>query len=357
MQLKANQLTDFLASKSNLGKFRLLWIYGDEPVLVDELANPIRQSISKLFISPAEQTTEERESVSREIISIDSQYPWHNFQSATQQASLFSEFQFFDLRMYINKINIEAVKILTDFTASSSEFYFVLITSPRIDSKQTSSKAFKKLSANSIMVPVWPLNKQAFINWLKDKAALQGLAFERQALEWLANQTEGNLLTAKQFIEQLGICYRGKTTALTLELLEKELMYAAKLNIFDILNKVYIGDVQQLDKQVSTLKAEGQLPIRILAAIQKELSLIAELKTAQANRDLDTTLKKLRIFGPKQSSIKRLIGRISQREIMQCFSLCHQLDQSIKGASKEDSWELLHHILFMLGGSPTLLEY
>ena len=350
MQIKSEQLAQWLLGKE-VETIRLAWIYGDDPILVDETANHIRQSLEKIFPDATlSEDNSDLEPISKEVFGIDAKFDWQEIRNRTQQASLFSPLQFLDLRLYVNKVNAEAISILTDFASSEKSTHFLLLTSPRLDAKLLQSKGFKKLAQRILVVPVWPLKDSGYINWLRQKAKEKQLHFEPNAFSWLANHTEGNLLTALQLMEQLHISREAYPNPISVQDLEQQISYSARLSIFDIIQRVYYGDTSHLSLQLDTLKAAGELPIRILAALQKELGTLAELKACATNQELIAGLKRNRVFGPKQQATKKLINRIHEKDLMDCFSLCHRLDQSIKGVSNESSWDLLSRILLRLSG-------
>ena len=75
-----------------------------------------------------------------------------------------------------------------------------MILGPKLDKAATSTKWFGKLTANALLVKVWPLKREELPAWLSARLKIAGISTSREAVAMLADRVEGNLLAAVQDI-------------------------------------------------------------------------------------------------------------------------------------------------------------
>ena len=92
-----------------------------------------------------------------------------------------------------------------------------LILTPRLDRDAQSADWVQAVEANGAWVQVWPIDIDRLVGWLRGRSRRLKLDATDEALELLAERTEGNLLAAHQELEKLTLLAAdGRVTADTI---------------------------------------------------------------------------------------------------------------------------------------------
>ena len=78
-----------------------------------------------------------------------------------------------------------------------------MIRTARLDPRQRSSAWFKALDQAGVVTLVWPVSQGQLPRWLNSRSKVLGLALAPEALTYLAERVEGNLLAAAQELDKL----------------------------------------------------------------------------------------------------------------------------------------------------------
>jgi DNA polymerase III delta subunit len=88
---------------------------------------------------------------------------------------------------------------------------------------------------------------------------------QQTALEFIADQVEGNLIAAHQEILKLGLLYPvGK---LTEEQIRSSILKVARYNVFELTEAMLAGDLPRLNRMLDGLKGEGEPLVLILWSV------------------------------------------------------------------------------------------
>ena len=108
-----------------------------------------------------------------------------------------------DLRVPANRFDRQASEALRDYLGDVSPDNLLLVRTGRLQSRQRSSAWYKAIDGAGLVVPVWPVDHRELPGWLARRAKTVGLDLSRDAVAWLADRVEGNLLAAAQEIDKL----------------------------------------------------------------------------------------------------------------------------------------------------------
>lgn len=323
MKLSVQQLTNQLSQPLPA----IVWLSGDEPLLVLEASDQVRAAARKAGITE------------RQVFHADAQFDWNQLYEANQAMSLFGDRQLLELRL-TGKLNDAGRKALVAYADNANPDNLLLIVSDKIEAAQSKAKWFAGVTDAAWWVPIWPVERNQLPAWLRARLQQQGLQIDDDALALLADRVDGNLLAARQEIDKLLLVSDG--TQLTLETVIQAVSDSARFTIFDLADAVLGGDLARSQRVLSGLAAEGiEAPI-VLWVLARELRHLVQLSEAQAmGQPMPAVFKRLRIFdkrqGPYQVALRRGDAGLWQR----CLILCGDIDATIKGRAAGDPWHKL----------------
>ena len=318
MQLKAHDLARQLAGELAAVYF----ISGDETLLVEEAADAVLSQARARGFSE------------RTILHAEAGFRWHELLSEGASLSLFAEKKIIDLRNPAAKFDREASEVLRAYCAEPPADTLLLIRSPRIDGRQKTSAWFKALDAAGIIVQIWNMGLADLPRWLKARLDAAGLAFTQEALAYLAERVEGNLLAAVQEVEKLKLA--ALPQPVSVESLAEVLEDTAHFDVFELLDAVMLGDAGRVPRMVRGLRAEGVALFAILGALTSQLRLIAEGRVPPYRRRT-------------ADALVRRLGSVSV--VDRVLAQCALVDQQGKGQLLGDAWLSLEDLLLRLAGA------
>ena len=318
MQLKGQDLPGQL--KGQLAP--VYFICGDETLLVEEAADAV------LAAARSAGFTE------RSVLHADAGFEWHELLADAAAMSLFSARKVIDLRNPAAKFDKTASEVIRAYCAAPSEDNLLLLRSARIEARQKSSAWFKALDSAGVVVQIWPIRAAELPRWLQARLQRAGLTLEADALSYLAERVEGNLLAAVQEVEKLKLAELSQPiSAIQLsEVLED----AAHYDTFELLDAVFSGDKARVPRMVHGLRAEGVALFAILGALTSQLRQIGQNRVPQFRR----------------RTTDRLVQRLgSVAAIDRVLAQCALVDQQGKGQLLGDAWLSLEDLLLRLAGT------
>ena len=315
---------------------------GDEPLQMSEAADAVRRQAQKQGYS------------GREILEVDSRFDWSLLMAEANSLSLFAEQRIIDLRIPSGKPGNEGSKALNEYAEHPPHDVLLLITLPKLEKSQSSSKWFKALDRVGVTVQVWPVDGGRLQAWIMQRMRSAGLSPAADVVPMLAERIEGNLLAARQEIEKLLLLYG--PGEITPEQLAESVADSARYDVFGLIDAALAGDVSRCVKIVNGLQAEGTPEPVVLWALTRELRLLVSLageiaggRTAQqavgARREVWEKRKPLVIKG---------VQRLKPQEWQGLLQLCGRTDRAIKGWEHCDPWLLMRDIATRMAGAPAL---
>ncbi len=160
-----------------------------------------------------------------------------------------------------------------------------------------------------------------------------------EALAFIADHVEGNLLAAHQEILKLGLLHG--EGALTLEQVQDAVLDVARYDIDKLREAVIEGDPARCARLLEGLEGEGAAPPLVLWALAHETRSLATLCAGRdAGQPLATLFKAERIFDPRrQQAMTRALGRLGQGKLRAALMHAARIDRMIKGLARGDVWD------------------
>ena len=330
--VKVDALQAHFKLLSSGGAMLPLYVFsGDEPLLMMEAMDQLRSTAKKLGFTDREVMVQERG------------FDWGSLMNAGQTMSLFSDKRWVELRIPTGKPGRDGADALKQFaaqiasqqdSADGPDTVFCIVL-PRLDTKTKTSAWFSALDDAGMAIQVDTLDRSLLPQWIAGRLKRQAQEVEagpegQRALEFIADQIEGNLIAAHQEILKLGLLYpAGK---LTEEQIRSSILKVARYNVFELTEAMLAGDLPRLNRMLDGLKGEGEPLVLILWSVTEELRLLSKLKAASdAGESVQQLMRANRIWGNKERLYPGAIRRVQAPKLRRAMQVAAGLDRQSKG--------------------------
>ena len=300
-------------------------VYGDEPLLVIEAADAIRAAARRKGFDE------------REVLTAIAGFNWNELHLATGNMSLFGGRQLIDLRIPTGKPGREGGKAIQDYCARPSPDALLLVTLPGLDWSEEKATWLKALTEAGVAVKLIPPNLAELPAWIAGRLRRQQQKAGNDALHFIAERVEGNLLAAHQEIQKLALLY--PEGELSLQQIQEAVLNVARYDLDGLREALLSGDVARLTRTLDGLQQEGEAPPLVLWAMTEEVRALAQVKAGQKQgQPVDALLKEARVWGARQSLFKRALPRIKESTANAALEDAARIDRMIKGIGGGDGW-------------------
>ncbi|QLI80498.1 DNA polymerase III subunit delta [Chitinibacter fontanus] len=332
-----------LSKSLQRGLASLYVIHGDEPLLALESAQQIRDAARKAGYSE------------REVLTVENaaHFQWSQLTSSGASMSLFAELRLLELRIPNGKPGIEGGKALESFANNIPDDILTIITLPKLDKTALNSKWMQALAKAGEVIEAKLIERPALPQWINQRLAVQGQSLANDAMEWLVDRVEGNLLAAHQEIQKLALLHpKGE---LNLAELEAAVANVARYDVFSLGEAVLSGDASRVCHMLDGLRAEGESAVLVLWALAEETRTLYKFAQGRARGVAAAQLtKELRIWGNKQRLIESAASRVNAKRLKAALQLARKIDGTIKGIGEGSVWaELTDLALLLINPQPT----
>jgi DNA polymerase-3 subunit delta len=324
MRVKPEQLAGHLRQ----GLAPLYLVFGDEPLLTQEAADAVRAAARREGYGE------------RELFTVESGFSWQSLLASGANLSLFAERRIAELRIPTGKPGVEGSKTIEQYCSSLPPDTLTLVVCPKLDKTQQNSKWFKALEGAGVAVQVYPVERPRLAEWIAGRLAGQNQRAERDALQFLADRVEGNLLAAHQEIRKLGLLYPEGT--LTFAEVKEAVLDVSRYDVFNLAEAMLAGETARYARVLEGLRGEGVAPTLALWALTQEIRTLARLALGQSRGiPLAQGMRDARIWESRQGLIERALRRMSGGKLVAAVKHAAQLDRTIKGLERGDVWDEL----------------
>ena len=305
----------------------IYFVAGDETLLVQEACDAIVAAAQSQGFAE------------RSVMHVEAGFRWHNVLQDAASMSLFAERRIIDVRVPGNKIDREASEVLREYAEQPSPDTLLLIRAARLESRQRSTAWFKALDSAGIVILVWPVGVNELPRWLSNRLRAADVKLDPQALAYLAQQVEGNLLAAVQEVAKLQLA--GLEQPITVDALAQVMEDSAHYDAFELIDAIFAGDLLRVRRMLGVLREEGVAPFAILGAI------VAQLRRLRSGG--------ARMPPQRQRLVQGFMRRLgSASAIDRVLAQCALVDAQGKGQLLGDAWLSLENLCLRLAGSRKL---
>lgn len=325
MRLSTEQLATHLTRELK----PLYTVFGDEPLLALEATDRIRAKARAAGY------------VEREVLTVDTGFKWPQLAMAASSQSLFATQKLLELRIPTGKPGTEGGEALRKFCAALPADTVTLIYLPEIDWRAQKAGWFEALDHAGTLVEAKAVPRKALPQWLATRLQAQGQTADTEALAFIAERVEGNLMAAFQEVQKLGLLF--PTGPISFEQVREAVLDVARYDVFSLGLAMLEGDAVRITRMLDGLKGEGAAPPMALWSLSEEIRAIGRvLAGTESGRPLNQLWREAKVWGvPHQNLMQQNVRRFSSRQVTQALRHAAAIDRMVKGLAKGDVWDEL----------------
>ena len=343
MELPASRLAQHLQQG-----FRSLYtVHGDEPLLVQEAADAIRDVARTRGYSE------------RTVHTVaGAHFDWSEVLAAGGSLSLFADKQIVDIRIPSGKPGKEGSAALQQLAqgAQGNDSTLTIVLLPRLDKMTRTGAWYAALDSNGVTIQVEPVERQALPQWIAQRLQQQGQRVAsgeegQRTLQFFADRVEGNLLAAHQEIQKLALLY--PPGELGFDSVESAVLNVARYDVFKLSEAVLAGQAARVQRMLDGLQAEGESEVLVHYTLAEDIRALKRVKDAMAaGRPLPMALREQRVWGLKERLFERVLPRLTMTTLDNLLHSAHLVDGIVKGLKAPNwptaGWQALHRLALAL---------
>lgn len=362
MKLRPEQLAGQLART-------LLPVYvvaGDEPLLIEEALDAIRAAARKAGYSE------------RDVFDVERGFSWGAVIEACGSLSLFATRRIVELRMPKGpnpgrskaaqddddddadtdeggaKSSIDGAKLLIELAARPAPDILLLVVAGKLDYRQQQAGWYLALENAGASVYAEPIAIEQWNGWLQARLRAAGLRVEPDAVQLLADRSEGNALAARQDIDKLRLLH--PLGEITLEMMREAVVDSSRFDAFDVSDRMLSGDAEGAVHALSRLREEGLDVLAVLGPLAWCLRQWAQAQRAfAASGDAVRACGEARIARARMPAYQRALPRTRLPQIYGWVRQAALIDQLAKSTGgKQQAWEELLTLVLAATGRRVL---
>ena len=368
VQLKQPQLAAHLKQ----GLAPLYVVAGEEPLLIQESLDAIRAAARKTGYSE------------REVLEVAPGFAWSRLTEAGGNLSLFASQRIIELHLprglgggRAKKEQDEDAesaegdensggggsaqegsKLLQQWAEKPPADTLLIVVAGKLDSRARSGGWFAALEKAGASLYFWPVKPDELPAWIAARMKSSGLDATPDAIQELADRTEGHLLACAQDIAKLKLLFGDSKSAIGLEQVQAAVADSAHFEAFDLVNKMLSGDATGAARSLARIR-ESKLSLpELMGAIAYSLRQWAHLAMSYAkSKNVEAALAEQKIFGPRGKPYESALRRAPAAQVLGWLARCTRIDRLSKSTrGKEAAWEELLNLLLVASGAPMKLS-
>jgi DNA polymerase-3 subunit delta len=189
-----------------------------------------------------------------------------------------------------------------------------------------------------VWLDIEPIDRASLPGWIGERLARQGQHASAEALDFLAERVEGNLLAAHQEVVKLGLLH--PAGELTITQVAEAVLNVARYDVFQLPLAMLAGDRTRVARTMDGLRAEGEALPLVVWAIAEELRALLRVRAlVDAGRPFAVAAREQRVWGPREGLMARAINRLDARRLARALHRTADVDRVAKGlrAARADS--------------------
>lgn len=321
----------------------IIFIAGSEPLLVQEAFD------AALAFGKSQGFTD------REIFDVCTGFDWSSFSYGAKAPSLFSDKRILDIRLASLKIGDVGSKAFRAYVQNPSPDNLLIITAPKLDANAQKSKWVVELEKAGLLVTVWPVDRARLPAWIATRLKAAGLPHSPKISNYIAAQTEGNLLAAKQHIDKVTLLQ--SDTPMDEATIAKTINASNHYSVFDLVSSALSGDAVRAIRIVRTLKEEKTEATLALWAICSELRIAEYLLAHDGKKPFAQLCRDKGVWQKRQDDLACFIKRQKIQAVHSQLQTAARIDKMIKGISDGSEWETLEALVLQMSAPKGTMHY
>ena len=317
----------------------LIWISGDELLLVIEAGDLVRAQARKLGFEE------------REVLDVEARFDRSRLIEATQSTSLFASRRLIDLRLN-TKPTKELGDTLRELVSRLDDDTRLMVSSQHLEKATTSAAWFEALAKQMLWMDTPRIDLGSLGKWVTERLAVQKQQASPAVLSLITERTEGNLLAAHQAIQRLGLLL--PPGELAADAVAEIVLDSARFELFGLVDAALAGETARALRMARSLAAEdAAMPLLVWAladALHKLLRIQQALQLERA--PMQQAMRAAGVFGKREAVMRRALARLDIPTLQQLLQQVARLDRMAKGAAGTLSspWFQAETLLIALSG-------
>ena len=330
MKLNPQQLDAHLSR----GLAPVYLVSGDEPLLVDETLDRLRGAAVKHGYTERESLIAERS------------FDWTGFEAGLQNMSLFAERRIIELRLPTGKPGIEGSRFFVSAAANPVQDTVIVVITPKVDGK---AKWVKSLAKAGVWLQLFAPDQAQLPTWISERLATSGLHADRDALQLLVAQVEGNLLAAKQEIDKLMLI--ATDGQVTVDTVRTSVADGARFDVFQLSDAALAGNGARAARILYSLEKEGVAAPLVLWSLVRETIVVTDvILRVCAGQSAGKAMDEAGVWSKRQNIIRRATQGRDARFARGLIASAGRTDRVVKGALRGQPWNALLELTMTLAG-------
>ncbi len=309
---------------------RAYLVSGDEALLVGEAADAIRARAKRAGFDE------------REVHFIERVADWDDVRAGSNNLSLFGSRKLIELRLPSGKPGTGGANAIVELLKDVSPDNVYLMITGKLEREQSSSAWVKAFEAAGAWLPVYPVEVARLPQWLRGRAATLGIELEDDAVQFIVDRTEGNLLAAQQELEKLKLL--APAGRIGLAAAQAGVGDSARFDVFQLGEAALAGDVPRGLRILAGLRSEGVEPTLALWSITREIR--STWGTTQSDGARGWQRPSAALENAKRRAARLPYARLAVRS--------SRADRMIKGQQRGDAWDEMALMLVEFAGRRAL---
>lgn len=325
MRLRAEQLDAQL--QKTLAPAYL--IHGDEPLLALEAADAVRAAARKKGFAE------------REVMFAEKGFDWSALVHAGASQSLFGDRKLVELRLASGRVPAAAAQAIEAWLADPNPDVLLMMSMPRPEGGNWWKAGwFTAFESGGVIVEAQPLARTALPQWIAARLARQRQKASAEALAFLAEHVEGNLLAAQQEIAKLALL--APEGGIGLDEVRAAVSNVARYDFEALAEALHGGDFPQFARALAGLRGEGESIAGIAWRLGEELAALARIKAGvAAGRRAEQLFVENRIFRAAQPRCETALRRHSAARLREAVVRMSRIERASKGVGSGEPWDAL----------------
>jgi DNA polymerase-3 subunit delta len=310
---------------------RAYLVSGDEALLVAEVADAIRARVRRAGFED------------REVHFIERVADWETVRATANNLSLFGSRKLIELRLPSGKPGVGGGNAIVGLLEDPNPDNVYLMITGKLEREQNNSAWVKAFESAGAWLPVWSVETSRLPQWLRARAAMLELELDDDAVRFIVERTEGNLLAAHQELEKLKLAAPGKRV--DLRAAQAAIADSARFDVFQLGEAALGGDVPRALRILAGLRSEGVEATLALWALSREVH------NVWATTQQDSGSRSWQKPSAALENAKRRAARLPYARLAARLS---RADRMIKGQHRGDAWDEMALLIAEFAGRRTL---
>lgn len=272
---------------------------------------------------------------------------WDQVFACASAMSLFSSQQIISIN--VEKTDKSITDALLELAQLNNPDTLFIVHGNKLGMAQMKAKWFVAMESRGIYVPTNHPDSKHFPQWMQRRLNQAGLVSDKDIVNFMCRNFEGNLLACAQEIEKLSLQFGQQP--LRLEDVANTITGHTHFGIFQWLDTLFAGKINRAQRMLQQLKEEGADIVLLSGTLNNEIKKLLDYQyQQQAGVPLAQVMKNSRVWSSKQALIQQALTRLTSQQLEHMLGMCCQLELSIKTQYEQDSWPILQMICLLFQG-------